>query len=71
MDLKERKQQIAKKQLEFCNDLMWKLHENFYHNKDKNPFYSWDFIANKTQMKNDIKRLRRELLDLYKMFEER
>ena len=46
-----------------------KLVIDFHKNKVKTPFYSWDFIANKTQMKNDIRRLRRELKDLYDMLE--
>ena len=61
--------QEIEKQIMFCCDLMNKLRTDFYANESKEALYSWELIANKTPMKNDVRRLRRELMDLYKMLE--
>ena len=57
------------KQLSFCSTLMKHLVIDFKRNTNEEPYYSWLLLANKTRMQNDIKRLRRELMDLYKQLE--
>jgi hypothetical protein len=71
MDLKEKRQSDAYTQIDFCYLLMLKLSRDFDENCKKQPYYSWGWIANKSRMIDDIRRLRRELLDLSKMLERR
>ena len=54
------------KQFDFCIELMQRLGEDYKENKNiPSPWYSGMF--NRTQMQNDIRRLRRELIKLHKM----
>ena len=71
MDLKEKQGRDFERQIYFIKLLFQRFYEDYENNKTIEPFYSYDFIANKTQMKNDIKRLRRELMKLYRNLERR
>ena len=64
---KEQQLLLIEDQLDFSLRLMEKLSEDLYFNKNKEPIFSFQLIANKTQMINDIKRIRRELMKLQDM----
>jgi hypothetical protein len=53
-------------QADFCLDLMKRLNDSITHAKNDNCWGTM-VIVNKTQMQEDIRRLRRELMDLQKM----
>lgn len=53
-------------QADFCLDLMKRLNDSITHAKN-HDLWGTLVIENKTQMQEDIRRLRRELMDLQKM----
>ena len=53
-------------QADFCLDLMKRLNDSITHAKSQDLWGGLE-IENKTQMQEDIRRLRRELMDLQKM----
>lgn len=53
------------RQSEFCLELMTRLNEDI---KDSEKHAYLSVVKNYTQKQNDIRRLRRELLKLWKMF---
>ena len=59
----------AEKQLLFCANLMEHLTEDWEKNENGQKKYSYLPIANGTQMVNDARRIRRELLKFVKILE--
>ena len=50
-------------QIQFCKTLMERLYSELLHSTEG----SWSGLANHCRMQDDIKRIRRELLELEKM----
>lgn len=58
---------IAQDQINFCGELMDRIHQDYMRDMRKTPEFSWQVVANTTQLVGDIKRLRRELMKLAKV----
>jgi hypothetical protein len=61
----------ADRQIDFCISLMESLKRSWNMNTGKPKWYSHQPIANSTQIQADARRLRRELMLLIKILDER